>query len=63
MPLVDLPEIAPLDAEAAQMAVPDKAAPGANPALVLSVLAVGGFAIGTTEFVMMGLLPYIARDF
>lgn len=23
----------------------------------------GGLAIGTTEFVMMGLLPYIARDF
>jgi DHA1 family arabinose polymer transporter-like MFS transporter len=26
-------------------------------------LTLGGLAIGTTEFVMMGLLPYIARDF
>ena len=26
-------------------------------------LSLGGLAIGTTEFVMMGLLPYIARDF
>ena len=26
-------------------------------------LALGGLAIGTTEFVMMGLLPYIAHDF
>nr|WP_311182574.1 hypothetical protein [Hymenobacter volaticus] len=26
-------------------------------------LSLGGLAIGTTEFVMMGLLPYIARDY
>lgn len=26
-------------------------------------LALGGLAIGTTEFVMMGLLPYIAHDY
>ncbi|RYY18722.1 MAG: MFS transporter, partial [Cytophagaceae bacterium] len=26
-------------------------------------LALGGLAIGTTEFVMMGLLPNIAADF
>ncbi|RYG75498.1 MFS transporter [bacterium] len=29
----------------------------------LMPLFCGGLAIGTTEFVMMGLLPYIARDF
>jgi DHA1 family inner membrane transport protein len=26
-------------------------------------LAIGGFAIGTGEFVMMGLLPDVASDF
>lgn len=31
-------------------------------ATALSALAVGGFAIGTTEFVTMGLLPQIADD-
>src|SRR4051794_5186595 len=30
-------------------------------ALAITVLALGGFAIGTTEFVTMGLLPEIAR--
>ncbi|MBN9605402.1 MAG: MFS transporter [Actinomycetales bacterium] len=30
--------------------------------LALLALALGGFAIGTTEFVAMGLLPEIARD-
>jgi len=28
----------------------------------LLALAVGGFAIGTGEFVMMGLLPQVASD-
>jgi MFS transporter, DHA1 family, inner membrane transport protein len=37
-------------------------APGhAHPALVLLALAMGGFAIGTTEFATMSLLPYFAR--
>ncbi|AGI22614.1 MFS permease [Pseudomonas sp. ATCC 13867] len=31
-----------------------------SPALVLFALAVGGFAIGTTEFATMSLLPYFA---
>jgi MFS transporter, DHA1 family, inner membrane transport protein len=31
-------------------------------AIVHLVLALGGFAIGTTEFATMSLLPYIARD-
>lgn len=34
----------------------------AHPALVLLALAMGGFAIGTTEFATMSLLPYFAHD-
>lgn len=34
----------------------------AHPALVLFALAVGAFAIGTTEFASMSLLPFFARD-
>jgi DHA1 family inner membrane transport protein len=34
----------------------------AHPALVLFALAMGGFAIGTTEFASMSLLPFFARD-
>ncbi|GAM05938.1 MAG: MFS transporter [Pseudomonadota bacterium] len=33
-----------------------------HPALVILALAVGAFAIGTTEFAAMSLLPYFARD-
>jgi len=33
-----------------------------HPNLVHFALAVGGFAIGTTEFAAMSLLPYFARD-
>ncbi|SIT11319.1 MFS transporter [Insolitispirillum peregrinum] len=33
-----------------------------SPGLVLFALAMGGFAIGTTEFASMSLLPYFARD-
>jgi DHA1 family inner membrane transport protein len=36
------------------------ALPHARPALVLFALAMGGFAIGTTEFATMSLLPYFA---
>jgi DHA1 family inner membrane transport protein len=36
-------------------------AKAAHPALVLLALAMGGFAIGTTEFATMSLLPYFAR--
>jgi DHA1 family inner membrane transport protein len=35
---------------------------GAPVGLVHSALAVGGFAIGTTEFATMSLLPFFARD-
>src|SRR5580658_8850545 len=34
----------------------------ARPSLVLFALAVGGFAIGTTEFATMSLLRFFARD-
>jgi DHA1 family inner membrane transport protein len=41
---------------------PAPSAPGArHVALAITALALGGFAIGTTEFVTMGLLPEIAR--
>ena len=43
----------------------DSAGAGARihaPGLVHFALAVGGFAIGTTEFATMSLLPYFARD-
>ena len=33
-----------------------------HPAMVLFALAVGAFAIGTTEFASMSLLPFFARD-
>lgn len=33
-----------------------------QPGLIQLALAVGGFAIGTTEFATMSLLPYMARD-
>lgn len=36
--------------------------PHARPALVLFALSVGAFAIGTTEFAAMSLLPFFARD-
>ncbi len=31
--------------------------------LALMALAIGAFGIGTTEFVIMGLLPEVAGDF
>jgi DHA1 family inner membrane transport protein len=36
---------------------------GATPGLIELALAVGGFAIGTGEFAIMGLLPDVARGF
>ena len=36
-------------------------APAPHLRFALLALALGGFAIGTTEFVAMGLLPQIAR--
>ncbi|UAL10849.1 MFS transporter [Caulobacter segnis] len=36
--------------------------PKIHPGLVLLALALGGFAIGTTEFASMSLLPYFAKD-
>lgn len=51
------------DVSAADLTTPPSAAP-VRPRHVLvaiTALALGGFAIGTTEFVTMGLLPEIAR--
>ena len=39
---------------------PTPPCPAARPRLALLALALGGFAIGTTEFVTMGLLPEVA---
>jgi len=36
--------------------------PARRPGIVHLALAMGGFAIGTTEFATMGFLPYMARD-
>src|SRR5471032_1614577 len=36
---------------------------GARQRLALLALGIGGFAIGTGEFVIMGLLPDAAKDF
>ena len=36
--------------------------PGASVGLIHFALAMGGFAIGTTEFATMSLLPYFGRD-
>jgi DHA1 family inner membrane transport protein len=50
-----------LDAMTSIALSPDGRAP-ARPAIVHLALAVGGFAIGTTEFATMSLLPMMARD-
>src|ERR1700750_1972145 len=39
-----------------------EAASAREPGVVHLALAVGGFAIGTTEFATMTLLPYFSRD-
>lgn len=62
MTLVDLPETAPLDAEAAATAAPNAPDPGHHPTFVLVALAMGGFAIGTTEFAAMSLVPDFAPE-
>jgi DHA1 family inner membrane transport protein len=41
---------------------PDVSSARVHPALAILTLALGGFGIGTTEFVSMGLLPDMARD-
>jgi DHA1 family inner membrane transport protein len=41
---------------------PPRRPPRSTPGLVLAALALGGFAIGTTEFASMSLLPYFAKD-
>lgn len=46
--------------EAADIA---KAAPSRSPFLVITSLALGGFAIGTTEFAAMAMLPYFSSEY
>lgn len=41
----------------------DSTRPSPNPRLAEKALALGGFAIGTTEFVIMGLMQRIADDY
>ncbi|MDP4022964.1 MFS transporter [Methylobacterium sp. NEAU 140] len=62
MTLIDLPAAAPLDSASATEAAPPAPAPGAHPTLVLLALAMGGFAIGTTEFAAMSLVPAFAPE-
>jgi DHA1 family inner membrane transport protein len=50
-----------LDTRSGALSLPD-AAPSRHPGLVLTALAMGGFAIGTTEFATMSLLPAFAPD-
>lgn len=50
-----------LDTRSGALGLPD-AAPSRHPGLVLTALAMGGFAIGTTEFATMSLLPSFAPD-
>src|SRR6201996_4041901 len=42
---------------------PAAAAPPPHTGIILFSLAMGGFAIGTTEFASMSLLPFFATDF
>ena len=44
-------------------AAPVRTAGQSRYAVVLFALALGGFAIGTSEFAMMGLMPNLVRDF
>ena len=62
MTLVDLPESARQDLDEAVAAATPVPPPPVHPTLVLMALAMGGFAIGTTEFAAMSLLPAFAPD-
>ncbi len=58
-----VPELPTVDVRPAAPSAPapeGPALPGSRVALALLALGLGGFAIGTTEFVTMGLLPDIA---
>ncbi|PWJ54650.1 MFS transporter, DHA1 family, inner membrane transport protein [Quadrisphaera granulorum] len=60
---MDAPHHAPTPSESSSAATP---APSggltARPGPALLALAIGAFAIGSTEFLMMGLLPQVASD-
>ena len=52
-----------MDASSPQVAAVRPSLPPRQLALILLALAMGGFAIGTSEFVVMGLITEIARGF
>lgn len=58
----DIAALGGLDAAAAIEDAPTEAVKSRNPLLAMLALAVGGFAIGTTEFAAMTLLPFFAPD-
>ena len=58
--LLTRPDVA--DVQAAQGDASAASPPGRHPGLVLAALAMGGFAIGTTEFAAMSLVPDFAPD-
>ncbi|POR40842.1 MFS transporter [Methylobacterium sp. V23] len=62
MSVVDLPQTSPLESAAVADHAPSIPAPASHPTLILVALATGGFAIGTTEFAAMSLLPAFAPD-
>lgn len=62
MSVVDLPQTSPLESAAVADHVPSIPTPASHPTLILVALATGGFAIGTTEFAAMSLLPAFAPD-
>lgn len=51
-----------LDDPTRPSSLPLDSAPVVSPGLVMLALAMGGFAIGTTEFAAMSLLPYFSAD-
>lgn len=59
-----LPRLQPEQGPAVAPSVPSSSGRGEDKRLLRAVLAlgVGGFSIGTGEFVIMGLLPEVARD-
>src|ERR1700719_1108184 len=58
-----VPEIETWPAMASAPSVELVPTPGGRAGWAMLALALGGFGIGTGEFVMMGLLPHVAENF